>query len=215
MTFLSEADIEQALLGELAALGYQTTTEAEAGPDGRAPERDAFTDVLLHARLHAAIDRLNPDLPADARAEAMRQVVATVAPSLIEENRRLHGLITEGIKVEYYGEDDTLRGGRVRLIDFDQPEHNDWLAIGQFTVIEAGHNRRADVVLFINGLPLVVVELKSPSSEQATLQTAYQQFQTYKAEIPSLFRTNAALVISDGQMARIGSLTANAERFMR
>ena len=111
--------------------------------------------MLLLKRLQAAIDRLNPDLPPDARAEALRQVVATVAPSLIEENRRLHGLLTEGVKVEYFGEDGTLRGGRVRLIDFDQPDHNEWLAIGQFTVIEAGHNRRADVVLFINGLPLV------------------------------------------------------------
>ena len=142
-------------------------------------------------------------------------MLATVAPSLIEENRRLHGLLTEGVKIEYTRDDGTLRGGRVWLIDVDHPDHNDWLAVQQFTVIEAGHQRRADVVLFVNGLPLVVLELKSPSSEQATLHTAYQQFQTYKAEIPSLFRTNAALIISDGQMARIGSLTANAERFMR
>ena len=215
MPFLTEADIEKALLAELAALGYQTTSEAEIGPDGRTPERAAFSEVLLFQRLQAAIDRLNPAIPAEARADALRQVIATVAPSLIDENRRLHGLIAEGIKVEFYADDGTLRGGRVWLIDFEQPERNDWLAVQQFTVIEAGHNRRADVVLFVNGLPLVVVELKSPSSEQATLQTAYQQFQTYKAEIPSLFRTNAALVISDGQMARIGSLTANAERFMR
>jgi len=215
MAFLTEADLEAALIAELAALGYQTTTEAEIGPDGTAPEREAFGDALLLGRLQAAIDRLNPNIPPEARADALRQVVATVAPSLIEENRRLHGLITEGVKVEFYVEDGTLRGGRVWLIDFEQPERNDWLAVQQFTLIEAGHQRRADVVLFVNGLPLVVVELKSPSSEHASLHSAYQQFQTYKAGIPSLFRTNAALVISDGQMARIGSLTANTERFMR
>ncbi|MEA1048833.1 type I restriction endonuclease subunit R [Lamprobacter modestohalophilus] len=215
MTFLTEADIEQALLAELHTLGYQTTTEAKAGPDGSAPEREAYSDVLLLRRLQAAIDRLNPDLPAEARADALRQVLATVAPSLIEENRRLYDLMTEGVKVEYYAQDGSLSGGCVQLIDFNEVENNDWLAIGQFTVIEAGHKRRADVVLFINGLPLVVIELKSPSSEQATLQTAYTQLQTYKAEIPSLFRTNVALVISDGQMARIGSLTADTERFMR
>ncbi|WPL12858.1 type I site-specific deoxyribonuclease, HsdR family [Thiorhodovibrio litoralis] len=214
MAFLTEADIEQALLAELGDLGYQTTTEAQIGHDGPAAEREAFADVLLLGRLQAAIDRLNPELPPEARADALRQVVATVSPSLIEENRRLHGLITEGAKIEYYAKDGTLIGGRVWLIDFEHPDKNDWLAVGQFTVIEAGQNRRADVVIFINGLPLVV-ELKSPSSVQATITHAYNQLQTYKAEIPSLFRTNAALVISDGQMARIGSLTANAERFMR
>lgn len=129
MTFLTEADIEQALLAELQTLGYQTTTEAKAGPDGSAPEREAYSDVLLLRRLQAAIDQINPDLPAEARADALRQVIATVAPSLIEENRRLHGLITEGVKVEYSTEDGSLRGGRVWLVDVDDLPRNDWLAI--------------------------------------------------------------------------------------
>ena len=214
MTFFTEADLESALLAQLAELGYQTATEAEIGPDGTQPEREAFSDVLLLGRLTAAIDRLNPDIPLEARADALKQVVASASPSLEEENRRLHGLMVDGVPVEFYAEDGTIRGDTVHLLDFDDPDANDWLAVGQFTVIEHGANRRADVVCFVNGLPLVVFELKSPSSAQATVHNAYKQLQTYQAEIPSLFRTNAALVISDGQTARVGSLTANAERFM-
>jgi type I restriction enzyme R subunit len=214
MSFLTEADIEAALLDQLAELGYQIATEAEIGPDGTKPEREAFSDVLLLHRLTTAIDRLNPDIPPAARADALKQVLASASPSLEEENRRLHGLMVDGVPVEFYAEDGTIRGDRVRLLDLDDPGANDWLAVGQFTVIEHGANRRADVVCFVNGLPLVVFELKSPSNEQATVHNAYKQLQTYKAEIPSLFRTNAALVISDGQTARVGSLTANAERFM-
>ena len=136
------------------------------------------------------------------------------SPSLIEENRRLHKAMVEGVDVEYFGEDGVIRGEQARLIDFDDPEANDWLAVNQFTVIEDKANRRADIVVFVNGLPLAVIELKNPGDENATLDGAFNQLQTYKSQIPSLFRTNDALVISDGLAARIGSLTADRERFM-
>lgn len=218
MRYISESDIETALLEQLQGLGYSLATEAAIGPDGSVPEREAYSDVLLLGRLEAAIDRLNPHLPSEARHDALMQVVASASPSPIEENRRLHRLIVEGVGVEFLitegAEDGTIRGDTVRLVDFDDPDNNDWLAVAQFTVIEAGAKRRPDVVLFVNGLPLVVIELKNPGSEQATLGGAFNQLQTYRAQIPSLFRTNAALVISDGLQARIGALTANRERFM-
>ena len=218
MTYISEADIEHALLEQLQRLGYTRTTDAQIGPDGSAPEREAYSDVLLLGRLRAAIERLNPQIPAEARHDALMQVVASKSPSLVEENRRLHRLIVEGVGVEFLvqegAEAGTIRGDRVRLVDFADPGANDWLAVAQFTVIENGIKRRADVVLFVNGLPLVVIELKNAGDEQATLHAAFNQIQTYKAQVPSLFRTNAVLVTSDGLSARIGSLTANAERFM-
>ena len=165
-------------------------------------------------RLVAAIERLNPAIPAEARGDALRKVLATEKPSLVEENRRLHKLLVEGVDVEFYTEDGTIRGDKVRLIDFDDLSANDWLATGQFTVIEGSVNRRPDVVVFVNGLPVGVIELKAPGGENATLAGAHNQLQTYKSQIPSLFRTNAVLVTSDGVTARVGSLTADQERFM-
>lgn len=214
MAWLSEAALEQIVLDQLGTLGYGIATDSEIGPDGKAPERDAYADVLLMKRLVSAIDRLNPNIPTEARGDALRKVLSVEKPSLIEENRRLHRLMVEGVDVEFYSEDGTIRGDKVRLIDFDELAANDWLASGQFTVVEGGANRRPDVVLFVNGLPLGVIELKAPGGENATLTGAFNQLQTYKAQIPSLFRTNAVLVTSDGITARIGSLTADSERFM-
>lgn len=214
MAYLSEAAIEQVVLDHLGGLGYSLATDAEIGPDGKAPEREAYADVVLLKRLTAAIERLNPTIPAEARGDALRKVLATEKPSLVEENRRLHKLMVEGVDVEFYGEDGTIRGDKVRLIDFDDLGANDWRATGQFTVIEGSVNRRPDIVVFINGLPLGVIELKAPGGENATLSGAHNQLQTYKAQIPSLFRTNAVLVTSDGITARVGSLTADQERFM-
>jgi type I restriction enzyme R subunit len=214
MAFITEADVEAAMLEQFSGLGFTCLTDAVAGPDGSAPEREAYADVVLHARLKAAIDRLNPLIPAEAREEALKKIIAVEKPSLIEENRRLHQALCEGIKVEFRTDDGTIKGDSVRLIDLDNEAANDWLALGQFTVIEGGVNRRPDVVVFVNGLPLGVVELKNPGTESATLTSAYNQLQTYKSQIPSLFRTNTVLVTSDGLMARIGSLTADEERFM-
>ena len=214
MAYLSEAAIEQVVLDHLTGLGYSIATDAQIGPDGKAPEREAYADVVLVKRLTTAIEKLNPTIPAEARGDALRKVLATEKPSLVEENRRLHKLMVEGVDVEFYSDDGTIRGDKVRLIDFDDLAANDWLATGQFTVIEGSINRRPDIVVFINGLPLGVIELKAPGGENATLAGAHNQLQTYKSQIPSLFRTNAVLVTSDGITARVGSLTADQERFM-
>ncbi|MBO9379641.1 HsdR family type I site-specific deoxyribonuclease [Sphingomonas histidinilytica] len=214
MAYLSEAAVEQVVLDHLVGLGYVISTDAEIGPDGKSPEREAYADVILTKRLVAAIEKLNPAIPLEARGDALRKVLATEKPSLVEENRRLHNLMVQGIDVEFYSEDGTIRGDKVRLIDFEELGANDWLATSQFTVVEGGANRRPDVVIFVNGLPLAVIELKAPGGENATLSGAHNQLQTYKAHIPALFRTNAVLVTSDGITARIGSLTADQERFM-
>lgn len=214
MAYLSEADVEQLVLDRLSALGYAVPRDAEIGPDGKTPERESYADVILQRRLTAAIERLNPAIPAEARGDALRKVLATEHPSLTEENRRLHRLIVEGVDVEFFSDDGTIRGDKVRLIDFDDVAANDWIATNQFTVIEGGVERRPDVVIFVNGLPLGVIELKAPGGEAATLFGAYNQLQTYKGQIASLFRSNAVLVTSDGITARVGSLTADQERFM-
>ncbi|WP_422001488.1 type I restriction endonuclease subunit R [Reyranella sp.] len=214
MAYLSEADIEQLVLDRLSALGYVVLRDADIGPDGRVPEREAYADVVLQKRLTAAIERLNPGIPAEARGDALRKVLATEHPSLTQENRRLHRLMVEGVDVEFFGDDGTIRGDKVRMIDFDDMAANDWIATSQFTVIAGGVERRPDIVVFVNGLPLGVIELKAPGGESATLSGAYNQLQTYKAQIESLFRSNAVMVTSDGITARIGSLTADQERFM-
>ncbi|WP_062784826.1 type I restriction endonuclease subunit R [Novosphingobium capsulatum] len=218
MAKLTESHVEEAALEWLGEMGWQVVYGNDVSPDSARPERAAYGDVLLLGRLREAVARLNPDVPEDAREDALRQVVAAQTPSLVEENRRLHRMMVEGVPVEYHAADGVIRGDRVRLIDFDgletDKDSNDWLAVNQFTVIEAGHNRRPDIVLFVNGLPLAVVELKNPGDENATMDGAFNQLQTYKQQITSLFRTNALLVISDGLVAQTGSLTADEERFM-
>ncbi|HXG29085.1 MAG TPA: type I restriction endonuclease subunit R [Nevskiales bacterium] len=214
MAFLSEADVESALLEQLASLGYAVERDEAIGPDGPRPERERYGDAVLLARLTQAVARLNPALPEAVRQEAIRKLTQSELPSLLEENRRLHRLLTEGVDVEYHAEDGTLTAGKVALIDFDHPEQNDWLAVSQFVVIHGPHKRRPDVVMFVNGLPLAVIELKAPGSAGAHLLGAFNQLQTYKQQIPPLFHTNALLVISDGMAARVGSLSADFERFM-
>ena len=210
----SESHVEDATLEWFSGLGYAVLHGPDISPDGSTPERVSYDQVLLTERLREALERLNPHLPAETLEEVLRKVQQTETPSLIEENRRLHRYLIEGVPVEVAREDGSIGGDVARLIDFDNVDANDWLAVNQYTVVEHGHNRRPDVVLFVNGLPLAVIELKNPSDENATLDGAFNQLQTYKDEIPSLFRTNAALVTSDGLHARLGSLTANLERFM-
>ena len=210
----SESQVEDAGLEWLSELSYAVTYGPDIAPDGPAPERISYSQVLLTQRLRAALERLNPHLSAETLEEVQRKVEQTETPSLVEENRRLHRFLADGVPVEIARDDGSVAGDVARLIDFDNPDANDWLAVNQYTVVEHGHNRRPDVVVFVNGLPLAVIELKNPGDEHATLQGAFNQLQTYKAEIPSLFRTNAALVTSDGIQARVGSLTADIERFM-
>jgi type I restriction enzyme R subunit len=210
----TESVVEEAALAWLECLGYAVIPGPDLAPESPSGERDAYDQVVLAGRLRAAINGLNPSLSADAREQAFRAVARLDSPSLVAANRRLHRLLVDGVEVEDRRPDGSLAGQRVRLIDFERPANNDWLAVNQFTVIENGHNRRPDVVLFVNGLPLGVIELKNPGDEQATIWKAFNQLQTYKREIPSLLRFNEALVISDGVEARIGSLTADRERFM-
>lgn len=210
----SEGVVEEVVISTLQDLGYSYESNAVISPDGSNPARRAYGDVLLSGILAAAVERFNPNVPADAREQAIRQLFITETPSLVEENRRIHRLITEGVDLEFSIGDGEVKGDKVWLIDFEHPEKNDFLVTNQFTVTEGKHMRRPDVMVFVNGLPLGIIELKNVASKTATIDQAYSQLQTYKEQIPSLFRTNAIMVASDGMLARIGSLTADEERFM-
>ena len=212
----SEGDIEQLTLSQLAELGWETVHGTDIAFDGPSPERDPaakYGDVVLVERLRLALGRINPDVPSLAIEEAIRKVLTTESPALIENNRRSHRMLTDGVDVSWMAPEGE-RHGKVWLVDMENPANNDWLAVNQFTLIENKHERRPDIVLFVNGLPLAVIELKNPADENATLHHAFNQLQTYKAQIPSLFVYNALLVISDGMQARFGTLTAGWDRFM-
>ena len=211
---LAESHVEEAALAWLQELGYGVANGITIGPDGYKPERDNYGEVLLLDRVKAAIAKLNPSLTDETRAEVLAKLQQAETPSLVEENRRLHRYLVEGVPVEVQRPDGTISGEQARLVDFDDLDANNWLAVNQYTVIENKANRRPDVVIVVNGLPLGVIELKNPGDENATIDGAFNQLQTYKAQIASLFRMNAVLVISDGLNTRIGSLTADRERFM-
>jgi len=211
---MNEHDLEQAVLSWFEELGYETAHGPDVAPDVKTPERATFADVVLVDRFRDALDRLNPDLPASALDDALHKVTRHDSPSLIRNNHTFHTRLADGVDVEYRRDDGSIGGGHVVLVDFDMPQANNWLAVNQFTVTDGKHTRRPDVVLFVNGLPLAVIELKSPTDEGDTLQAAFNQLQTYMKEVSSLFVFNEALVISDGLDARIGSLSAARERFM-
>ncbi len=204
---LTESIVEAASLEWFGELGYALT------PALSQDERESFGDVVLLGRLRSAIRRLNTAIPEEAREDALRKVLRVATPSLIQTNRTFHRMLRNGVDVEYPRPDGSIKGDKVRLVDFAEVNGNDWLAVNQFTVVENQHNRRPDVVVFVNGLPLALIELKNAADEDATIWSAYSQLQTYKAEVPSLLAYNAALVVSDGLEARIGSLTANQEWF--
>jgi len=210
---LCESHVEEATLEWFGELGYSTAYGEDIAPEGARAERESFGDVLLVQRLRDAIDRLNPTIPDEAREDAFRKVLRLGQPTLIANNRAFHRMLRDGVGVEYRREDGSIAGDRVALIDYENPDNNDWLVVNQFTVIEGQHNRRPDVVVFVNGLPVAVIELKNPADEEATIWTAFNQLQTYKEQIPSLFAYNELLIASDGLQARIGSLTANTEWF--
>ena len=214
MTAFNEAEVEQAALAWLEELGYAVLNGPDIAPGEPAAERSDYKEVLLAQRLRDALVALNPAIPSDALDDAFRRLVRTESPDPVLNNRAFHRMLVEGVPVQYPRADGTIAGDHARLVDFDHPERNDWLVVNQFTVVEGQHNRRPDLVLFVNGLPLAVIELKSAAAESATIWSAYNQLGTYKRQIPGLFVFNAALVISDGLEARIGTLTANKERFM-
>lgn len=210
---LNEALVEEAALSWFGELGYAITSGPQLTPGEGSGERALFGEVVLAGRLREAIRRLNPAVPLDGREEALRKVLHVGSPSLTQTNREFHRMLRDGVEVEYPRADGSIAGDRVRLVDFYDPDTNDWLVVNQLTVVEGQHHRRPDVVLFVNGLPLGLIELKNAAEENATIWSAYAQVQTYKAEIPSLLQYNAVLVVSDGLQARIGSLTANQEWF--
>jgi type I restriction enzyme, R subunit len=210
---LKESIVEDAALTWFEELGYTRAEGPQLAPGEPAAERESFGQVVLTRRLRDAIRFLNPNIPGEAREEALRKVLRMSSPSLTQTNRAFHRMLRDGVPIEYPRPDGSIAGDCAHLVDFANVRNNDWLAVGQFTVIEGQHNRRPDIVIFVNGLPLGLVELKNAADEDATIWSAYAQLQTYKAEIPSLLNYNAALVISDGLQARIGSLTANQEWF--
>lgn len=210
----TESVIEQAALTWLESLGYAILSGPEIAPGELKAERNSYGQVVLEGRLRQALQRLNPKVPKDALEEAFRKLTRPDLPSLVANNHSIHKYLVEGVPVEYQRADGSIGGDLVRALDYDDPENNDFLAVNQFTVIEDRHERRPDVVLFINGLPLAIIELKNAASESATIWSAFNQLQTYKEQIPSLFAFNEALMISDGVQARIGTLTADREWFM-
>ncbi len=209
----TESVVEQAALDWLEAIGWSVVNGADIAPGEFAAERTDYGQVVLERRLRDALARLNRDLPAEALEDAFRKLTRPEGADLVGRNRGVHRLLVDGVEVEYRAANDEIKGTPVRVIDFEDSANNDCLAVNQFTVVENKHTRRPDVVLFVNGLPLAVLELKNAAAENATIWSAFQQLQTYKAEIPSLFATNELLVISDGVEARVGTLTAGREWF--
>ena len=213
MTTLSESTVEAAALEWLSTLGWQTAHGPDIAPDTLGAERAAYGQVVLGGRLRDALSRTNPSLPPSALDDALRRLTHPEGATLEARNRSFHRMLVAGVTVEYRAPDGAIRGEQARVIDFEDWAANDWLAVNQFTVAENHNTRRPDVVLFVNGLPLGIIELKNPTDEDATVWTAWQQLQTYKAELPSLFSMNEALIVSDGLAARIGTLTAGKEWF--
>jgi len=223
MTKITENTIEKFTIELLEHLGYQYIYAPDIAPDGEKPERNSYEDVLLTERLQNAIRRINPTIPINSQVEALKEIQRINSPELLANNEAFHRMLTEGINVSYQkdlpasagqaGGTET-RGDLVWLIDFENPENNEFIVANQFTVIENGNNKRPDVILFVNGIPLVVIELKNPADENATIKSAFKQLQTYKEIIPSLFTYNGFMVISDGLEAKAGSLSAGWSRFM-
>ena len=213
MTTLTEADVEQAALDWLASLGWQVARAADIGPGAPDPERADHSRVILERRLRDALAALNPALTDDAISDAFRKLTQPQGASPETRNRALHRMLLDGVQVEYRASNGAIRGAQAQAIDYDNPYANDWLAVNQFTVKDNNHNRRLDIALFVNGLPLGIIELKNPTDENATISSAFNQIQTYKSELPTLFSFNELLIVSDSNEARIGSMTAGWEWF--
>jgi type I restriction enzyme R subunit len=210
---ITETDIELLAIEELERLDYKYLHGAEIGPEGKTPERNEYSDILLAGRLAKAIKKLNPAVPDIAREQALREVMRIASPELITNNERFHRYLAEGVPVQY-----TVKGQEkhdlIWLIDFDHVENNEFLVVNQYTIIENNQTKRPDILLFVNGIPLVLFELKNAADQNATLHKAFEQIQTYKAVIPGLFTYNALCVISDGMECKAGSLSADIKRFM-
>lgn len=213
MSAFDEKGVEEAALGYFTKLGYQVLHGPDVAPGELVSERETYEEVILRCRLREAIRRINPRATSTVIEEAIRIVNRAESQSPIEENYRLHRLITEGVSVEYRDSTGTLCTDRLWLVDFERPQSNDWLVINQFTVVDNGNNRRPDIVVMVNGMPLGLLELKNPASENATLKSAWNQIQTYRHDIPAVFVPNAVTVISDGISAAMSSYTSAFEHY--
>ncbi len=213
MTRITEHSIEDFAIKLLEHLGYEYIYAPSIAHDGENPERSSYEEILLTHRMAEAVRRINPTVPPAAQEEAIKEIQRIHSPELLTNNESFHRLLTEGIKVSYQ-KDGQQRGDLVWLIDFNTPENNDFIVANQFTVVEDGVNKRPDIILFVNGIPLVVIELKNAADENATIKSAFRQIETYKAVIPSLFTYNAFTIISDGLEARAGTLSSGMSRFM-
>ena len=210
---MTEDQLEQETLGWLQDVGYTLLSGPEIAVDGLMPERANYVQTYLPNRVRDAVNRLNPTIPVVARDDAIKQVQDLAIPALLSANRHFHKLLVTGVPVQYQLDGET-RGDFVRLVDWETPTNNEWLAVNQFSIKGPRHTRRPDIILFVNGLPLVLIELKNPADENADVWKAYDQIQTYKEQIPDVFQYNEVLVISDGTEALLGSLSADSERFM-
>ena len=213
MTTIREADVEQAALEWLSALGWRVAHGPDIAPGTPDAERDDYGQVALDYRLRDALATLNPSIPNSALDDAFRKLTRPEGSTTEARNRAFHRMLVNGVTVEYRDAEGRVRGDQVKVVDFDDFSNNDWLAVNQFTVTEDRNTRRPDIVLFVNGLPLGIIELKNPANEDATLLSAWRQLQTYKSELSTLFSMNEALLVSDGTEARIGTLTAGREWF--
>lgn len=213
MTTLTESQIESFAIQLFEQLGYKSLYGPDIAPDGSAPLRTSFEEVVMKGILQRAVKRINHDLPSDVCDDAVNEVLRIASPDLLANNELFHRMLTEGVSVSVHQEG-AERGELVWLVDFDNPLNNDFAVINQYTIVENGRNKRPDLILFVNGLPLVVIELKNAADENATLQSAFRQVETYKEAIPSLFTYNELIVVSDGLEARAGSLSAGFSRMM-
>lgn len=209
---ITENEIEDIAISYLQGLGYTYQLGTVISPDGEHPERQ-YNEVVLVTRLRDAIDKLNPNISLDAKEDALKKVLRTESPNALINNENFHRYLTDGVDVEMRTESG-IRGEKIYIVDFESPENNEFLAVNQFTVVEGNQNKRPDIILFVNGLPLVVIELKNAVDENANLKSAFNQLQTYKQAIPSLFTYNSLLIISDGWDARCGTITSDYGRFM-
>ena len=212
MPKFTESIVEEAALDWFVELGYAKIYAPDIAPDQPEKERNDYNDVILLSRLQNAIDTINPSMPSEAREEAIKKIQTTTTQNLYTNNHNFHKMLSEGIDVEFVEKGET-KHDKVWIVDFANPDNNDWVAANQFTVIENA-NRRPDIVVFINGIPISLIELKNAADEKATISNAYNQFQTYKVDIPSIFVYNELLIISDGIQAKVGTVTADKDRFM-
>ena len=213
MTKITESELEEHALDLLQEVEYKIINGYDISPEGKNSERKNYQEIVLVKRLKKAIDKLNPELPENAKEEAIKKVLRVSVQNQIVDNQQFHKLLTEGVPVEFRKKD-RLVGDSVKLVDFENPEKNEFLAINQFTIIEDKYNRRPDILLFVNGLPLVIFELKNIAEEKADINQAFQQLQNYKTQISSLFRFNEILIISDGMQTEAGTLSSDRDRFM-